>query len=71
MVQFLLYHGADVNAVGGEYGTALQAAIIEYSDALVNTLLDAGADPSIEGGCYGSAIQAAAKWGGSGMFSCS
>lgn len=56
MAHFLLSRGANVNAIGGRHGTALQAAITENPDAIINTLLGARADPFVEGGDYGSAI---------------
>ena len=59
---YLLDKGANVNAVGGEYGTALQAAACRHK-AYVEMLLKHGADPRIEGGKYGSAIAAAKEKG--------
>lgn len=57
VVQMILYAGADVNARGGYYGCALQAAVAVFShqgDAsrhrfqpIIQMLLDAGADPSL------------------------
>jgi ankyrin repeat protein len=62
ILQFLLKNGADVNALGGEYGTALQAAAFHHKQ-YVDMLLDLGADPRIEGGKYGSALKAAKEKG--------
>ncbi|KAK3351875.1 LOW QUALITY PROTEIN: ankyrin repeat-containing domain protein [Neurospora tetraspora] len=56
----LLQHGADVNAQGGLYGTALQAAAIYRQEEIVELLLKYGADVNAQGGIYGTALQAAA-----------
>jgi len=54
--------GADVNAQGGDYGNALQAAAYNSEDvSLIKLLLEAGADVNAQGGKYGNALQAAAK----------
>jgi len=58
-VQMLLDNGADVNAQGGYYGNALQAASFEGSDTAVQMLLDKGADVNAQGGGYGNALKAA------------
>jgi len=53
--------GADVNAQGGDYGNALQAAAYNSEDvSLIKLLLEAGADVNAQGGEYGNALQAAA-----------
>ncbi|EWZ78701.1 hypothetical protein FOWG_17079 [Fusarium oxysporum f. sp. lycopersici MN25] len=52
----LITEGADVNAQGGEYGNALQAA---SSKEVVQLLLDKGADVNAWGREYGNALQAA------------
>ena len=44
MVQLLLEKGADVNAQGGYYGNALQAASYEGNEKVVQLLLKKGAD---------------------------
>ncbi|SLM38718.1 ankyrin repeat domain containing protein [Lasallia pustulata] len=54
-----LYKGADVNAQGGEYGNALQAASERGHDQVVRMLLDKGADVNAQdggqrGGCQRS-----------------
>jgi ankyrin repeat protein len=62
----LLRAGADVNAIGGEYGTAVQAAAWAEDLETVRLLLDAGADIVSEtsvSGYYGTALQAAAAAG--------
>ena len=59
----LLKRGADVNATGGQYGNALQAASYHGHEAVVQLLLDGGADVNASGGYYGSALQAASYHG--------
>ncbi|XP_014551952.1 hypothetical protein COCVIDRAFT_30599 [Bipolaris victoriae FI3] len=46
MVELLLDKGAEVNAQGGEYGNALQAAVAGNHTAIVELLLNNGADAS-------------------------
>ncbi|EAQ86879.1 hypothetical protein CHGG_08132 [Chaetomium globosum CBS 148.51] len=48
--QILISKGADVNAQGGEYGNALQAASSEGHQKIVKLLLDKGADVNAQGG---------------------
>ncbi|KAI9781725.1 MAG: hypothetical protein M1839_005718 [Geoglossum umbratile] len=69
IIQILLDAGADVNAQGGCYGSALQAAAANSNakiyntttvEKVVRTLLAAGADVNAQGGRYGNALQAAA-----------
>jgi hypothetical protein len=59
VVQLLLDKGANINAQGGDYGTALQAAALRGHQAVVQLLLDKGADINAQGGHYGTALQAA------------
>jgi len=59
VLRSLLDHGADPNARGGKYETALQAAAKHGCLDNVKILLAAGADPTIEGGKYGSPLKAA------------
>lgn len=59
VLTLLLDHGAEVNARGGKFGTALQAACTSGEMKRVRVLLDRGADVNIEGGEYGTALQAA------------
>ncbi|CAI9635606.1 unnamed protein product [Alternaria burnsii] len=59
VTKLLLDKGADVNAQGGEYGNALQAASAGGHEQIVKTLLNKGADINAEGGDYGNALQAA------------
>jgi hypothetical protein len=55
----LIIEGADVNAQGGYYGNALQAASQRGSFEVVQLLLDKGADVNVQGGKYGNALRAA------------
>ncbi|KAH0332324.1 Pfs, NACHT and ankyrin domain protein, partial [Aureobasidium melanogenum] len=59
----LLDKGADVNAQGGRYGNALQAASLEGHDKIVQMLLDRGAHVNAQGGYYGNALYAASYEG--------
>ncbi|KAH0537484.1 hypothetical protein FGG08_005702, partial [Glutinoglossum americanum] len=61
----LLEPNVDVNAQGGYYGNALQAAATASdgfvgAKEVVRMLLDAGAEVNAQGGYYGNALQAAA-----------
>jgi len=58
IITFLLIKGAQVNAVGGKYGTALQAAAYHHVK-FVEVLLKYKADPNIKNGKFGSALKAA------------
>ncbi|KAJ6505881.1 ankyrin repeat-containing domain protein [Mycena vitilis] len=62
-VVIVLKHGAEVNATGGIYGSALQAASVKGHEEIVRVLLDHSADVNATGGEYGSALQAAAADG--------
>uniref|UniRef100_A0A0D2YDA8 NACHT domain-containing protein n=1 Tax=Fusarium oxysporum (strain Fo5176) TaxID=660025 RepID=A0A0D2YDA8_FUSOF len=59
----LTTEGADVNAQGGKYGNALQAASYKGNLEVVQLLLDRGADINAQGGKYGNALQAV-SWKG-------
>jgi ankyrin repeat protein len=62
----LLDAGANVNAIGGPYGTALQAAAWAGDIETIHVLLKAGADITISepiSGTYGTALQAACAAG--------
>ena len=63
-MKMLLENGAEVNAEGGEYGNALQAASYGGNEAIVKLLLENGAEVNAEGGEYGNALQAAASYKG-------
>jgi hypothetical protein len=63
VVSSLLASGADVNARGGGYGSAVQAAAAGGDTEIVQLLVDKGADVNAQGGYYSSAIQAAAAEG--------
>ncbi|KAI9878518.1 MAG: hypothetical protein M1830_000699 [Pleopsidium flavum] len=56
----LINEGADVNAQGGSYGNALQAAALRSNETIYRLLLEAGADVNAQGGLYCTALQAAA-----------
>ncbi|KAK6449599.1 hypothetical protein FP744_10005849 [Trichoderma asperellum] len=58
-VSLLLEHGVDMYAKGGEFGTALQAAVAYGHEWLVRELLERGADVNELGGHYETALQAA------------
>jgi len=53
----------DVNAQGGEYGSALQGASSNGHLEIVKVLLASGADVNAQGGEYGSALQGASENG--------
>lgn len=55
---------ANVNAQGGFWGSALEAASAEGEDKIVEILLDKGADVNVQGGPLGNALQAALFKGG-------
>ena len=55
----MILEGADVNAQGGRYGNALQAASVRGDREIVQLLLDAGADINAQGGEHDTALQAA------------
>jgi ankyrin repeat protein len=59
----LLNKGADVNAHGGHYGNALQAASVDGHNQVVKMLLDKGANANVHGGKYSNALQAASLRG--------
>ncbi|OAG04276.1 ankyrin, partial [Paraphaeosphaeria sporulosa] len=60
----LLDKGANVNAQGGPFAYALQAASAGGHEAVVKMLLDKGADINVQGGrCHGNALQAASAVG--------
>jgi hypothetical protein len=62
VVQLLLNQGANVNAQGGQYGTALQAASMEGHEAVVQLFLNQGANVNAQGGHYGTALLVVARF---------
>jgi ankyrin repeat protein len=63
VVERIMARSFDVNAQGGNYGNALQAASYRGHGTVVKMLLDAGADVNLQGGKYGNALQAASYRG--------
>ncbi|KAF7183007.1 hypothetical protein CNMCM7691_002751 [Aspergillus felis] len=61
--KILLEKGADVDAQGGLYGNALQAASYGGYDKIVQILLEKGANINAQGGEYENALQAASYRG--------
>lgn len=59
----LIAKGAHINAHGGSYGNALQAASARGHQEIVKLLLHNGADVNTQGGHYGNALQAALAGG--------
>ncbi|KAK6544651.1 hypothetical protein TWF694_001340 [Orbilia ellipsospora] len=55
-----LRESVNLNAKGGHYGTALQAATVSGNKNIVELLLAAGTDTNTQGGHYGNALQGAA-----------
>jgi ankyrin repeat protein len=53
IVRILIENGADVNIVGGKYGTALQAAAMLGRESIVRLLIDNGAEVNAVGDKYG------------------
>jgi hypothetical protein len=59
----LVKEGAEVNAQGGEYSNALQAASYRGEQEIVKLLVEKGAEVNAQGGQYGNALQAASVVG--------
>jgi ankyrin repeat protein len=59
ITRLLLKKDAEVNAQGGRYGNALQAASAGGHEQVVKMLLDKSAEINAQGGRYSSAVQAA------------
>jgi ankyrin repeat protein len=55
-VKLLLKKGADVNAQGGFYSNALQAASEGGHEAIVKLLLKKGVNVNAQGGEFGNAL---------------
>ena len=62
-MRLLLENGADVNAQGGTYGNALQAAVYNCKVEAIQLLLDNGAEVNAQSGKFGNPLQAAASIG--------
>jgi ankyrin repeat protein len=62
-VKLLLNKNANVNAQGGHYGNALQAASDSGHEAIVRLLVENGVNVNAQGGYYGNALQAASDNG--------
>ncbi|KAH8702668.1 ankyrin repeat-containing domain protein [Phaeosphaeriaceae sp. PMI808] len=63
VVELLVDKGADVNAQGGHFGNALQAASAGGHKEIVTLLVDKAADVNAQGGYYRNALQAASAGG--------
>jgi hypothetical protein len=63
VTRLLLDAGAEVNAQGGHYGNALQAASGIGHEQIVKMLLDKGAEVNAQGALFGNALQAASYGG--------
>ncbi|OBT58918.1 hypothetical protein VE04_00567, partial [Pseudogymnoascus sp. 24MN13] len=63
IIEQLLSAGANINAQGGKYGNALQAASATGHKKIVELLLTAGANINAQGGRYCNALQAASAKG--------
>lgn len=64
IIELLLDHGANVNHVGGNYGTALQVASEAGFESTILLLLSRGADPNVPvRGFHGTGLQAASYRG--------
>ncbi|PUU75248.1 ankyrin repeat-containing domain protein [Tuber borchii] len=63
ILDILLERNVDVNAVGGDYGTAIQAAASSGDESVVEKLLRARALLNVRGGRHGTALRAAARSG--------
>jgi ankyrin repeat protein len=63
VAKLLLEKGVDVNAQGGFYCNALQAASAKGREAVVKLLINAGANVNAQGGHYSNALYAASSGG--------
>ncbi|KAH7086508.1 ankyrin repeat-containing domain protein [Paraphoma chrysanthemicola] len=63
VVDLLLNRGTSVNAQGGYYRNALQAASVNGDEAIVRLLLKEGADINAQGGAFNTALIAASNGG--------
>ncbi|KAK8115574.1 hypothetical protein PG984_012076 [Apiospora sp. TS-2023a] len=62
-VHMLICDGANLNAQGGYYGNALQAASSRGHEEIVKILLANGAELNTQGGVHGNALRAASSKG--------
>jgi hypothetical protein len=67
IIELLINKGADVNALGGKYVTALQAASVNGHTDIAELLINKGADVNVWGGQYGTALLAASVNGHKGI----
>jgi ankyrin repeat protein len=63
IVKLLLDRGANINAMGGAFGNALQIASSRGNKEIAELLLDRGADINAQGGEHGFALHAASFGG--------
>lgn len=63
LYSFFSSMGADLNAQGGNWENALQAASLNGHDSIIRLVLAKGADVNAQRGTYGNALQAASYWG--------
>lgn len=68
IVERLIKSGHDCNTIGGEFGTPLQAAVVNEQRATIEVLLKHKADPSQKGGTYGTPLIAAVILGSGDIF---
>jgi hypothetical protein len=57
----LIEHGADINALDGEYGTALVTASWYGYESIARLLLENGADVNVKGGRHDFALNPMAR----------
>ncbi|KAH0566016.1 hypothetical protein GP486_000588 [Trichoglossum hirsutum] len=62
-IHYLLDAGAEIDALAGFHGTALQTAVVFDRESTVRLLVERGADPKVSGGFEGNAVNAAVKKG--------
>ena len=62
-MKLLLHEGTDVNARGGHFGKALQAASWRGKEGIVKLLLENGVDVNAQGGTYCNALRAGLRNG--------
>lgn len=60
-LRFSKYNGADVNAKGGEYGTALQAECFRRHDDIFQILIANVSNVKAQGRKHSNALKAATK----------